>query len=139
MKEKSLFIPYSKFSPYLSPIYHSFFFYIAISKRTETVGKILSLLRVPSSHNRFIIVLRTEEVLSLYQTLWPPALLSPFSRPGFPKKEILRFVRALQTIYVRLTRLHSQTYTRAYFRIKVCSYSQHPGFLFGVAHEEREG
>lgn len=32
-------------------------------------------------------------------------------------------------------RLHSQTYTNTltHFRIKVCSYSQHPGFLFGVS------
>lgn len=30
-------------------------------------------------------------------------------------------------------RLHSQTHTRTHFRVKVCSYSQHPGFLFGVS------
>lgn len=118
-------------------------------KSVEIVGKRLSPLLVPFSYNHFVIVRHRGGPFPLSGPTATP--LSSFSHARISKKEISRFGRRLRRlsaalVYVRLPRCYAHKYTHAFtfmnarvhIFVRLCSYSQHPGFLFGTAHRRRK-
>lgn len=114
-------------------------------KSVETVGKRLSPLLVPFSYNHFVIVRHRGGPLPLSGPTATP--LSSFSHARISKKEISRLRRlSAALVYVRLPRCYAHKYTRActfmnarvHIFIRLCSYSQHSGFLFGTLKEKED-